>query len=95
MLRRDSLLSNGVKPLHRAGRPDPAAAQQPAQQIVMIREVKIVSDVRNGSGVCDHSRIESLGSNRNARFLRCRGCGYVLVRQGDRIWAFPPVEKAA
>jgi len=61
----------------------------------MMREVKIVRDIRKGLDSCDHSRIESIGSNPNARFSRCRGCGYVLVRQGGRIWAIPPVENAA
>jgi len=70
-------------------------SQQSHNQSVMIREVKIVSHVTKGPDSCVHSRIESLGSNRTARFSRCQSCGYVLVRQGGYIWAIPPVDAAA
>jgi hypothetical protein len=48
-----------------------------------------------GSFACEHSKTESLGFNRNVRFSRCQTCGYVLVRQGKRSWAIPPVESAS
>lgn len=48
-----------------------------------------------GSFACQHSKTESLGFNRNVRFSRCQTCGYVLVRQGKRSWAIPPVESAS
>jgi hypothetical protein len=45
-----------------------------------------------GSVACEHPSTESLGFNSNVRFSRCQECGYVLVREGKRTWAVPPVE---
>jgi hypothetical protein len=36
---------------------------------------------------CGHSVIEHLGTDADARFSRCRGCGRVFVFQGGRTWA--------
>ena len=47
-----------------------------------------------GSVACEHPSTESLGFNSNVRFSRCQECGYVLVREGKRTWAVPPVETA-
>jgi hypothetical protein len=47
-----------------------------------------------GSAPCEHPNPESLGFNSNVRFSRCQACGYVLVREGKRTWAVPPVESA-
>lgn len=39
---------------------------------------------------CDHRDVETLGFNRNAKFLRCLSCGSVLVVQRSRVWVIAP-----
>ncbi len=62
----------------------------------MMQRLKTVGDDPNvkGSVECEHPSTESLGFNSNVRFSRCQECGYVLVREGQRTWAVPPVESA-
>ena len=48
----------------------------------------------NRPAECEHSTTEFLGFNGEAKFLRCQTCGYILVHQGRRGWAIPPIRKA-
>ena len=61
---------------------------------MMNEKFETVGDARKVALACEHSRTESLGFNTNVRFSRCQACGYVLVREGQRTWAVPPVERA-
>jgi hypothetical protein len=64
-------------------------------RMMMNQKLETVGDDRKvkDSLVCEHPRTESLGFNSNVRFSRCQQCGYVLVREGQRTWAVPPVER--
>lgn len=41
---------------------------------------------------CQHETAETLGSNNDTYFLRCLTCRSVVVSQGDRRLAIPPVK---
>jgi hypothetical protein len=43
---------------------------------------------------CQHTAVESLGSNNSVEFLRCLTCRSVIVTQGALSLAIPPAQTA-
>ena len=39
---------------------------------------------------CLHADVETLGSDANAVFVRCKLCSQILVLQGGRVWTIRP-----
>jgi hypothetical protein len=39
---------------------------------------------------CGHTSTDFIGANHGTIFLRCLLCGWVLIRQGSRVWVMPP-----
>lgn len=55
----------------------------------MAPEIKMSATVlerQEGAAGCRHTDVEVLGYDRDAKFLRCRACGQILVAQGGRFW---------
>jgi len=46
----------------------------------------------DGPGDCNHSGIEHLGNDHDARFFRCQRCGHVFVVQSGWTLAVPAVQ---